>query len=407
MFVPIDNTPRPYAWGSPTAIAELLGRTPGGGPEAELWFGAHPGSPSRILDPSLTDGAASLDAWLAADPRAALGAGRPGRLPFLLKLLAAAQPLSLQAHPDPVQARAGFAREESAGLARDDPARDYKDPFAKPEMLVAISPFDALCGFRPRDESRAALAGLAAAPGLAARHEALIAGLSARLGGPEPLADIVAWLLGDGAPGAEVSTPQARLVDAVVAAASAHAGPLSAAPRLVRLLARHHPGDPGIVLGLLLNEVHLEPGEAIHLPAGNIHAYLGGLGIELMVASDNVLRGGLTRKHVNVPELLRILDCTPRRIEPFAAITRAPGVDEYRPCEDFALLSLRPASGTLHIPPAAGPAILLGLDGALSVRGETARASLGRGECLYATPDEGALEVDGQGWAVLATAGQA
>ncbi|MBW8873070.1 MAG: mannose-6-phosphate isomerase, class I, partial [Leifsonia sp.] len=153
MFVRIGNTPRDYAWGSTTAIAGLLGTEPSGRPEAELWLGAHPGSPARVLDPALADGADDLAAW-----------ERTSGLPYLLKVLAAAGPLSLQAHPSPAQARAGYERENAAGLPADSPDRNYKDPFHKPELIFALSdPFEALCGFRDPADSRAALERLAAA----------------------------------------------------------------------------------------------------------------------------------------------------------------------------------------------------------------------------------------------------
>ncbi len=272
MFVRIGNTPRDYAWGSTTAIAGLLGTTPSGAPEAELWLGAHPGSPARILDSTQTDGATDLAHWTETS----------GKLPYLLKVLAAASPLSLQAHPSSAQALAGFERENAEGLAPDSPERNYKDPFHKPEMIFALSdPFDALCGFREPTDGRAALERLAGG-------DPAVAAFAATLDGPaaEVLRRATEWLLG-GAP--EV----ADVVDAVVAAARDAEG---VDADTVRMLAAAFPGDPGIVLALLLNRVALGPGDALYLPAGNIHAYLRGLGIELMAASDNVLRGGLTPK---------------------------------------------------------------------------------------------------------------
>ena len=152
MLLPLSNTPRDYDWGSRTAIAELLGRQPSGGPEAELWFGAHPGSPSRVAQPDGTE--TTLDRLIAADPTGTLGRGRT-RLPFLLKLLAADKPLSLQVHPDTEQARAGFARENEAGVAVDAPERNYRDDSAKPELILVLSErFEALTGFRHLSESR-------------------------------------------------------------------------------------------------------------------------------------------------------------------------------------------------------------------------------------------------------------
>ena len=143
MFVGIENTPRDYAWGSETAISALLGTTPSGGPEAELWLGSHPGSPARVIDPGQVGGARNLTEWIAAAPSDALGT-HP-RLPFLLKVLAAASPLSLQAHPSAEQAQEGFARENALGVRLDAPERNYKDPYPKPEIICAVSDrFEAL-----------------------------------------------------------------------------------------------------------------------------------------------------------------------------------------------------------------------------------------------------------------------
>lgn len=275
MIVEITGDPREYPWGSPTAIPEFLGREPDGRPKAELWLGTHPGAPARLVDRegSLSDVA--------------------GELPFLLKVLAAGAPLSLQAHPTPEQARAGFAREEAAGIPRDAPHRNYKDDSAKPELILALEDgFRALCGFRPVAETRAVLGSAGVAR---------LAPLLDRLRDDDDLRDVFRWLLERG-PG----------VDGLVAAVTeiaAHAEGESWAA--ARLLAAHHPGDPGIAISLLLHAVTLRAGQVLHLPAGNIHAYLAGIGIELMAASDNVLRGGLTSKHVDVPELLEVLDFRP------------------------------------------------------------------------------------------------
>ncbi len=385
MLVPIGNTPRPYAWGSTTAIAGLLGRAPSGQPEAELWLGAHAGSPSVILDPSLTGGATDLAAWIAADPATTLGRFAPGgRLPFLLKVLAAASPLSLQAHPTPVQAAAGFARENAAGLPLNAPDRNYRDAFAKPELIYALSEtFDALCGFRPVDEVHAIVGALADAAG---DHR-------------EPLDDLlrsldsgvratVEWLLsgGDGVP---------ELVSLVTRLAGA-AGGRELEFGTVRSLAAEYPGDPGIVISLLLNRVRLHAGEALYLPAGNIHAYLGGLGIELMTASDNVLRGGLTPKHIDVPELLSVLDFRTMPVPYLRPSSPESNVELFRPdVPDFVLVRVDgDATWSLD-----GPAIVLCTAGAFTVNG----TACARGDSLYVTPDEGTLRFAGAGQLFLAT----
>jgi mannose-6-phosphate isomerase len=347
MFVGITNTPRDYAWGSTTAIAGLLGRTPSGGPEAELWLGTHPGSPARLVDGSgtLAD---------VAPP-----------LPFLLKVLAAASPLSLRAHPTPAQAEAGFARENAAGVPLDAPERNYKDAHHKPELIYALSdPFRALCGFRAVADTRAVLEPV--------RDDPRLAPLVDRLVDDAAIGSVVGWLL---AGGDEVDD----LVAAVVEASAVADGP---SWETVRLLAAHYPGDPGIAISLLLHSVALAPGEVLYLPAGNIHAYLDGLGIELMAASDNVLRGGLTPKHIDIPELLSVLDTRPLPAPYLAAEHPEPGVSVYRPdVPDFVLTVVDDAALTRGVTlPLDRPAILLCTAGAVAVDGGPA---LGRGEALY------------------------
>jgi mannose-6-phosphate isomerase len=412
MFVPIGNTPRDYAWGSTTAIAEFRGVAPSGGPEAELWLGAHSASPAVVGDAASVDHA-DLAAWIAADPDHALGpelAARGPRLPFLLKLLAAAEPLSLQAHPSPEQARAGFAREEAAGIPISAYDRNYRDPFHKPELVVAISEtFDALSGFRPIDEVHGVLEVLRAADAASPTPEAgaldLLAG---HLADDAPLRDTVEWLLRDGRGG---DTGQAawvtERVTLLAASDTARRSEYALSFETVGSLAEAYPGDPGIVISLLLNRVRLRRGEALYLAAGNIHAYLSGLGIELMAASDNVLRGGLTPKHIDVTELLDVLDFTPippPRLEPEPV---GAGVVAFRPdVPDFALYRAEPVTDAAAVP-LTGPAIVLAEGGALHLRGARGEATLGRGDAAYVTPDERSLEFTGDGIAWIATTGDA
>ena len=402
MFVGIINTPRPYAWGSTTAIARLLGYEASGAPEAELWLGAHPGSPSVILDPLQTGGAADLAEWIASDPQTTLGrfAGS-GRLPFLLKVLAAASPLSLQAHPTLEQARAGFQRENDLGIALDAPERNYKDAFPKPELIYALSPvFDALCGFRPLDEVRALL------------HALIDASLSMEDPQPQPLEDLL-----DSLSGSDVALPEtvewligrragvATLVSLVTTLGSRGITGFDAEMATVSTLAVEYPGDPGIVISLLLNRVSLAAGEALYLPAGNIHAYLRGLGIELMSASDNVLRGGLTPKHIDVPELLSVLDFTPAEALPLHSTSPSEGVVSFRPDgADFELLRIDgmflDASVVLT-----GPAIALCTSGEVSISGAASSSSLALGDAAYITPDEAGLRFTGSGTVFVSTTG--
>ncbi|HEV7625948.1 MAG TPA: mannose-6-phosphate isomerase, class I [Streptomyces sp.] len=299
----LTNTVRPYAWGSTTAIPELLGTPPTGEPQAELWMGAHPGAPSSV---DRGNGARALPDLIATDPEGELGpeavrAFGP-RLPFLLKLLAAASPLSLQVHPDREQAREGFAEEEARGVPLQASVRNYKDANHKPELICALTPFDGLCGFRSASEAAELLSALevdglkpyvdvlrAGRPESAALREVLTAVLTAD---KDEMAGTVA----------EAARAAARL---------AETGPDARAYAAYTSIAHHYPGDPGVIAAMLLNYIRLRPGEALYLGAGVPHAYLDGLGVEIMANSDNVLRCGLTPKHVDVPELLRIVRFEP------------------------------------------------------------------------------------------------
>lgn len=372
---------RPYAWGSTTFLAGLQGRdVPSDGPEAELWLGAHPGDPSTV---HLPDGPARLDTLIAADPKKQIGervADEFGaRLPYLLKVLAADAPLSLQAHPTIGQARAGYAAEQ-AGHGRGV----YTDANHKPELLVALTPFAALCGFRAPDVSAAVLAAFGL-PELAP----VIAALRA---GPAGLRDAVEALL------TWPESDRAGLVSAVVAA---QVDPrYTAEAELARELAAHYPGDPGVLVALLLNHVRLEQGEAIWMPAGNLHAYLGGAGVEIMAASDNVLRGGLTPKHVDVEELLRVLRFEVLDEPVVAATAVAPGVSTWPvPIRDFALHRVEAGGApvTLDVP---GPRIVLGAAGAVTV-GESGPVT--PGTARFAAAEDGPLVFRGAGVAFVAS----
>jgi mannose-6-phosphate isomerase len=396
MFVRITNTPRPYAWGSTTAIAELLGTEPSGEPEAELWLGAHPGSPSIILDPAQSGGAANLAEWIAADPQTTLGRyADGGRLPFLLKILAAGAPLSLQAHPTPEQAVDGFARENAAGIPLDAAHRNYKDEFPKPELMYALSPqFEALCGFRPLEETLTIIRKLLDLD--AGREDPQphpLEDLYVSLSAPDGLRTTFEWLISR-------ATGVATLVALVSQLAE-----LGDAPELdiARSLALEYPGDPGIVISLLINGVAIEAGEALYLPAGNIHAYLKGLGVELMAASDNVLRGGLTPKHIDIPELLTVLDFTPVPVPYLRPSSPAAGVEVFRPDgQEFALI--RVAGSALDVRyPTSGPAIAICTEGSVTLAGGSDSVVVERGQSVFITPGDESLAVTGSGTLFLAT----
>jgi mannose-6-phosphate isomerase len=345
----LTNTVRHYPWGSRTVIPELLAEPgPADKPYAELWMGAHPDAPSVLsdgtpLDKAIEERAAEL---LGADVHERFGT----RLPFLLKVLAADQPLSLQAHPTPEQAQAGFAAEEAAGIPRDDPTRTFKDPFHKPELLLAITPVEALCGFRPVEESLHCLAKLQV-PELKPTIAALARG-GLRAAIPQLLA----------------LTPDVRdvLVKAVAEAAgrfvAAHDPEFINTYRWAASLAETYPGDPGVVISLMCNHLKLAPGEAVFLPAGNLHAYLSGAGVEVMASSDNVLRGGLTGKHVDLAALIEVLDFTDGRVPIIHPVLGPGGLRYPVPVEDFDLTrcQLGKEPGTLTT---AGPQVLLCTEG--------------------------------------------
>ena len=331
----LNNTLRPYAWGSFTAMAELFGREPSGQPEAELWIGAHPGAPSGLVPP--VPEAETLDQLIAADPRQMLGretAEAYGNvLPFLAKILAAGTPLSLQVHPTREQAQAGFAAEEAAGLDRAAPNRNYRDDNHKPEMIFAITPFEALCGFRHPDDAaelfRAAIRVIQARGGEAPELLTWAAGeLSSGHEPADRLANVFRTLITDGE---EVREAVRRTAEALADSDAEDLEPFARELGTAADLNAYYPEDPGVLLSLLLNRASLQPGDAVYLPAGNVHAYLSGLGIEVMASSDNVLRGGLTPKHVDVAELLKTVDFRPVDVPLLSPVHTQMGQELYRP----------------------------------------------------------------------------
>jgi mannose-6-phosphate isomerase len=370
----LRNPIRDYAWGSRTALAELQGRpSPAPQPEAELWIGAHPGAPSEVR----CDGEwIPLGEWIRRDPAAVLGEAVMRRfgaeLPFLFKVLAPVQALSIQTHPDAEQARAGFERENTAGLALDDPQRNYRDPNPKPELICALTRFEVLCGFRRVGEILAGLEALEL-PGLAAPLK-LLRGSPDRDG----LAAFFSGLL------TQPLAQRRRVAEQAAEAARDGRGD-SGQCALVSRLAEQHPGDPGVLAPLLLHFVALEPGEALFLPAGELHSYLGGVGVELMANSDNVLRGGLTAKHVDVPELLATLSF--RQEAPPLLLPRgeAPLEAAYdTPAREFRLSVLRPGADAYQSPRERSVEILLCSEGEARVH-DVAGADttpLARGEAL-------------------------
>lgn len=274
-----------YDWGCPHSLPEILGREPDGRPWAEYWLGTHHGGPATFAE----------GGYLHEEI---------GELPFLVKFLSAANPLSLQTHPSAHQAAAGFADENARGVPIDDPVRLYRDPNAKPEILIALTPFDALCGFRPVDATLDILANIG-----------------------DGTKDLVDQLRRSGLSGTVQALYRGNIrCDPIIDdCASAH----GEVPDLVTTMAERYPGDPSAVVTLLLNRVRLSPGEATYLTPGNLHAYLSGVGVEVMGCSDNVLRGGITAKHVDVDALLETLDFTVVADPVVNPAEVAPGVVRY------------------------------------------------------------------------------
>ncbi|WP_405902558.1 mannose-6-phosphate isomerase, class I [Streptomyces sp. NBC_00656] len=388
------NTVRQYNWGSTTAIAQLTGVEPDGTPQAELWMGAHPTAPSLVR----RHGASRpLNQVIEEGPQAELGdpvLRRFGpRLPFLLKLLAAETPLSLQVHPDLAGAAAGHKHENAQGIPLDAPHRNYPDDNHKPEMIVALGSFEGLCGFR-------------AAPDCAELLDALNVDRIRQYGAtlrsePEEsaLREVFSAFLSEGA----------SLVDDVaraVAREARNAGPHQAAFCGYDSIAQAHPGDPGLLPALMLNHFRLAPGEGLFLGAGIPHAYIRGLGVEVMAASDNVLRCGLTSKHVDTQELLRVItfQAAPVRVlHPTATDTNSGEATFATPVDDFRLSVVRPDPhrGAVALDSLA-PQILLCAAGTVTVTCPEGEIALPVGRSVYAPAGE-PVTVAGKGTVYRAT----
>lgn len=390
---PLTGATKRYDWGSSDAIPAILGVPPDGRPVAEYWLGAHPSAPALI-------GGVPLDQAVSANPSLIGDSARyefEGRLPFLLKLLSAARPLSLQAHPNDAQASAGFARENDADIALDAPDRTFKDPWAKPELLVALTEFDALAGFRNPNETLALFDGL----GLEGRAETVIGPLRHR-GSPAGLAEVFLDCL--------ILDEQRRdvLTDVVVAAVN-HVndpGELGEFARTAVLLDEHFPGDPSLLAALLLHRRQLQPGEALHVAPGVMHAYLSGTGVEIMATSDNVLRGGLTTKHIDAYSLVQVVDFAPAPMPVLQPAPEAPGL-WYYPADEraFALWRLDLVPGrVIEAPAEPSGRIVLAIDGEIGLSTGSDGLVLRGGESAFIPACE-SVGISGQGQGFLAATG--
>lgn len=388
-----------YAWGDSHFIPAALGliaseRSGAEAPEtpcAEAWYGAHPQAPAAARLEGLSQ---PLDQVIAAQPELCLGravAERFGALPYLLKLLAAAKPLSIQVHPNQEQALAGFAREEEAGIPRQAAQRCYRDSNHKPELLVALTPFDALCGFRAPLEIAERLRTVPELGPLLEPFEPSPAGLRTLLTAYFAL------------PLSSVEPALVKLLERLSRQDSESAftpkQPEYWALAAHRALSSHGRPDRGLLFAFLLEHVQLQPGQGMFLPAGVPHAYLRGAGVELMASSDNVLRAGLTPKHVDVEELLRVVRFDAGAPPILEALVDADGVEgRYAlPVNEFELRRVKLQPGTSLSFVAHGPETLLclldGSDGFLNVTCNGTRLELRRGQaCLV--PDGLAYQIE-------------
>jgi mannose-6-phosphate isomerase len=333
----LKNPIQEYAWGSRTAIPDLLGLpSPAERPAAELWLGAHPKAPSEAM---VDGGWVPLDGVIERDPVSVLGKRAAERfsnkLPFLFKVLAADRPLSIQVHPNLEQARAGFERENRLGIPLNAAGRNYRDPNHKPELLCAVTRFEALKGFRPPEDIMRLLG--------KACGDALFDELTLLGRNPDGLGlrrFFVSLLSMDGSRKGEII---ARAVER-----ARPYGDTDPACRWVTELNQAYPGDFGVVSPLIFNLVDLDPGEAIYVAAGEPHTYLKGVGMELMANSDNVVRGGLTQKHVDMPDLLRIMAFRPAevlKVKARPAVQAAEGIYD-TPAAEFRLSVITVSDGS-------------------------------------------------------------
>ncbi len=378
--LPLDCVVQHYAWGSTTSIPDLTQRAnPDQSPWAELWMGAHPKASSTLPDGQC------LDDYIRHDPQAVLGASASSfelRLPFLFKILAAARPLSIQCHPNLEQARAGFAAENAAGLPLDAANRNYRDANHKPELIVALEEFWALKGFRSPQEIRRLLQ-LAEVTSL----DPIVQLLDRE----EGLAEFFRALM-------TIADDTKR---AALAELSAGVSKLpEAESRWTRELLTQYPEDIACAAALVLQLVKLQAGQGLYLRAGELHAYLQGTGLEIMANSDNVLRGGLTPKHVDVDELMRVLNFEHHPPQVLEATPRAGGtasrLQTYAtPCREFTLSAVQLREDLAYEHALDSATIFLSLRGNTEFRWPSQRLSLAQGGVAFASADTGSIEMLG------------
>jgi mannose-6-phosphate isomerase len=372
----LSNAVRHYPWGSRTVLPALLGEpAPAAEPWAEIWMGAHPMEPSHLPDGR------------------SLAEVEPG-LPFLVKLLAAEEPLSVQAHPDLEQARTGFVAEEARGVRLSAADRSYKDTNHKPELFVALGTTETLCGFRPPEAIAATADRLASA-----RFSELVGSTSSGTDPGEQLRATFTRLLE--LAGADRTALLADVTAACARVAADPAEPDRTAAQWVLRLGERYPADTGALTPLLLELVVLAPGDGLFVGAGVLHAYLHGSGVEVQASSDNVLRGGLTGKHVDVAELLRVVRFEVAAGHRVVPRPLGPGLDVYDVgVPDFAVWRAHPSGSPVPLP-VTGPCITVCVSDQVRVCG----VLLGPGMAAY-VPRDVAVVVDGTGTCFVTASGE-
>lgn len=389
----LRNEIRDYAWGSKTSIPRFLGVPATDRPAAELWLSARPGSSSYVVaEGHLASSDTAVSDLVATMPETVLGQcvlDKFGpRIPYLMKVIAPAMPLSIQVHPDADAARRGY----DAGT--------YGDPFHKPEMLLALEQFDVLCGFRPAAETGRIFAALDCE-----ELDPYIALLTSNPLEEQGLRQVVTELCALEPPTASriVATVAVRASEMEAAGSTDEAPEIASALRTAVEANTHFPGDIGVVIAMMLNREHLLPGEAIFVGAGVVHCYLSGLGIEIMAASDNVLRAGLTGKEVDVAELLSVTDFTPTAVPKLEPVTRD-GVAVFAPpVAEFELVTIVAEPERPVRLAARGPKIALVTSGAVTLTTDAGTRTLTQAESVLVPDSDGSVTVSGKGSLVLGT----
>ena len=377
------NSVQNYAWGSKTALTELYGlANPQQLPMAELWMGAHPKSSSKIEDAN--GQVVSLRDVIDGNQSALLGdavAERFGELPFLFKVLCAAQPLSIQVHPNKRNSEIGFAKENAAGIPMDAAERNYKDPNHKPELVFALTPFLAMNAFREFSEIVSLLQPVAGA------HTAIAHFLEQP--NAERLSQLFAALL------SMQGEEKSRALAILKAALETQQGEPW---QTIRLIAEFYPDDSGLFSPLLLNVVKLNPGEAMFLFAETPHAYLQGVALEVMANSDNVLRAGLTPKYIDIPELVANVkfEAKPANQLLTTPVKHGAELDFPIPVNDFAF-SLHDLSAQETAIDQQSAAILFCVEGEAILRKGEQRLVLKPGESAFISAEESPVSVRGVG----------